>query len=73
MDETRNDITMKVDGLSREGCAEAVRRAIRGLDPEAEVHVDTGRGEVRASTRADTLEVTATLTAAGYNATGMTG
>jgi len=73
MDEVRSEITMKVDGMRGEGCAEAVRRTIRALDPEAQVHVDVGRGEVRARTRADTLEVTAALTKAGYNATGMTG
>ena len=73
MDEVRNDIAMKVDGLSGEGCTDAVRRAIQRLDPEANVHVDIARGEIRATTRADTLEVTAALTAAGYNATGMTG
>ena len=73
MDEVRNEITMKVDGMRGEGCAEAVRRTIRGLDPDAEVEVDRERGQVSARTRADTLEVTAALTRAGYNATAMTG
>ena len=73
MDEDRGEVTMKVDGLRGPGCAEAVRRAIRGLDPDAEVHVDLGRGQVSAKTRADTLEVTAALTKPGYNATAMTG
>ena len=73
MDEMRHDIAMKVDGMRGEGCAEAVRRAIRALDPVAEVHIDLDRGQVSAKTRADTLEVTAALAKAGYNATGMTG
>jgi copper chaperone len=73
MDEDRGEVTMKVDGLRGPGCVEAVRRAIRGLDPDAEVHVDLERGQVSAKTRADTLEVTAALTKAGYNATAMTG
>ena len=73
MDQVRYDIIMKVDGLSGEGCADAVRRTIRAIDPEAQVHIDLGRGQVSARTRADTLEVTAALTKAGYNATGMTG
>lgn len=73
MDDVRNEITMKVDGMRGEGCAEAVRRTIRALDAEAQVHIDFGRGQVSARTRADTLEVTAALTNAGYNATGMTG
>ena len=73
MDEVRRAVTMKVDGLQSEGCADAVRRTIRGLDPEAQVEIDVGRGEVHATTSADTLEVTAALTNAGYNATAMTG
>ena len=73
MDEMRYDIAMKVDGMRGEGCAEAVRRIIRALDPRAEVHIDLDRGQVSAKTRADTLEVTAALAKAGYNATGMTG
>jgi copper chaperone len=72
MEEVRGEVTMKVDGMRGEDCAEAVRRTIRALDPEAQVHVDIGRGEVNVRTRADTLEVTAALTKAGYNATGMT-
>ncbi len=73
MDEERNEVVMKVDGMRDEGCVEAVRRTIRGLDPHAEVRVDRERGQVSARTRADTLEVTAALTRAGYNATAMTG
>ena len=73
MDEVRGEVVMKVDGLQGEGCAGAVRRAIRGLDPDAEVHVDVERGQVSAKTRAATLEVTAAVTKAGYKATAMTG
>ena len=72
MDEVR-EIMMKVDGMREEGCAEAVRRTIRQLDPEAQVHIDIGRGQVNARTRADTLEVTDALAKAGYNATGVSG
>jgi copper chaperone len=73
MDETRHDVVMKVEGIRSDACADAVRRTIRGLDPHAEVHIDRARGEVKATTRADTLEVTAAVTKAGYNATAMTG
>jgi copper chaperone len=72
MDELR-DIIMKVDGMRGEGCADAVRRTIRNLDPEAQVHIDLGRGQINVRTHADTLEVTDALTKAGYNATGMSG
>jgi len=74
LDERRSDIARKVDGMRGEGCAEAARRTIRALDPEAEVQVDRDRGQVSAKRPAPTtLEVTAALTKAGYNATGMTG
>jgi copper chaperone len=69
----RGEVVMKVDGIKGEACAEAVRRAIRALDPHATVQIDRERGQVSATTRADTLEVTAALTKAGYNATAMTG
>ena len=72
MDEVR-EVIMKVDGLGEEGRADAVRRTIRNLDAEAEVHIDLGRGQINVRTRADTLEVTDALTKAGYNATGMSG
>jgi copper chaperone len=73
MDEMRNDIIIKVDGMQDEGCADLVRRTIAAIDPGAQVHIDLDRGQVNAKTRADTLEITAALTKAGYNATGMTG
>ncbi|HEX2727451.1 MAG TPA: heavy-metal-associated domain-containing protein, partial [Beijerinckiaceae bacterium] len=44
MRDTRNDVMMKVDGMTCEGCADTVRRTIRRLDPQAEVTVDLGRG-----------------------------
>jgi copper chaperone len=70
MDEIR-DVMMKVDGMRGEGCADAVRRTIRNLDPEAQVEVDLGRGQINVRTRADTLEVADALTKAGYNTTGV--
>jgi copper chaperone len=73
MGEGRNEVMMKVDGMTCEGCAETVRRTIRRLDPHAQVSVDLERGQVIATTCADTLEVTAAITKAGYNATAMTG
>jgi copper chaperone len=69
MDEVR-EVMMKVDGIGEEGRVEAVRRTIRNLDSEAQVHVDLGRGQINVRTRADTLEVIDALTKAGFNATG---
>ncbi len=42
----RMDLTMKVEGMTCGGCAAAVTKAIRRLDPEAEVSVDLERGQV---------------------------
>lgn len=73
MDQTPIELTMRVDGMTCEGCAEAVRRTIRRLDPRAEVSVDVGLGRVTATTVAQSLDVAQALTKAGYTATAMTG
>ena len=73
MDQTPIELTMRVDGMTCEGCAESVRRTIRRLDPQAEVAVDVGLGRVRATTVAQSLDVAQALTKAGYTATAMTG
>ena len=44
----RDEVVVKVDGMRDEGCAEAVRRAIRALDPHATVQIDRERGQVSA-------------------------
>lgn len=73
MDQDRIALTMKVEGMSCEGCVAAVTRAIRRLDPEADVAVDLDRGLVTARTRAQSLDVAQALGEAGYAATAMTG
>ncbi|WP_336488624.1 heavy-metal-associated domain-containing protein [Methylobacterium nigriterrae] len=73
MDETRADFLMRVEGMTCDGCAEAVRRAIRRLDPEARVQVDLEHGRVAVTTHAQSLAVAEALTRAGYTATAMTG
>jgi copper chaperone len=42
MDATRMDLLMQVEGMTCDGCAEAVRRAIRRVDPEGQM-VQTAR------------------------------
>ena len=69
----RRALTMKVEGMTGSGCAEAVRRTIRRLDPGAEVAVDLDHGRITATTRAQSLDVAQALTTAGYTATAMTG
>lgn len=73
MNQSPIELTMRVDGMTCQGCAEAVRRTIRRLDPEAEVAVDVEHGRVTATTRAQSLDVAQALTKAGYTATAMTG
>jgi copper chaperone len=73
MDQSPIELTMRVEGMTCEGCAEAVRRTIRRLDPRAEVSVDVGHGRVTATTVEQSLDVAQALTKAGYTATAMTG
>ncbi|GBU20057.1 hypothetical protein AOPFMNJM_3414 [Methylobacterium jeotgali] len=73
LDDTQADLILKVDGMTCGGCAEAVGRAIRRLDPEAQVDVDLERGRVRIATGAQALSVAEALTKAGYPASAMTG
>ncbi|GJD29010.1 hypothetical protein PMNALOAF_0242 [Methylobacterium adhaesivum] len=73
MDATRSNLLMQVDGMTCDGCAEAVRRAILRLDPEAQVAVDLDHGRVAVTSREQALTVAEALTQAGYTATAMTG
>ncbi|BCM85448.1 heavy-metal-associated domain-containing protein [Methylobacterium indicum] len=69
----RMDLTMKVEGMTCGGCAAAVTKAIRRLDPEAEVSVDLERGQVAVVTGAQALDIAQALGRAGYDAEAMTG
>jgi copper chaperone len=73
MQEPRKELLMQVDGMSCEGCANAVTRTIQGLDPGAEVDVDLDHGRVRVMTIAQSLDVAQAITQAGYDAHAMTG
>ncbi len=73
MDEERKDLLMQVEGMTCQGCVNAVTRTIQRLDPEATVDVDLGHGRVHVTTRAQSLDVAQALTKAGYTATAMTG
>jgi copper chaperone len=73
MDTPQSDLLIQVDGMTCDGCAEAVRRAILRLDPDARVAVDLDHGRVAVTTREHSRSVAETLTQAGYTATAMTG
>jgi len=59
-------LRLKVEGMSCGHCAGAVTRAVQGLDPRAETHVDLQAGTVEAQTPADAEAVSRAITAAGH-------
>lgn len=73
MDTRRVDLLMQVDGMTCDGCAEAVRKAILRIDPEAHVAVDRDHGRVAITTDAQALTIAAALNQAGYTASAMSG
>jgi copper chaperone len=56
----------KIEDMTCGHCASTVQKAIRGVDPTAEVKVDLGTKEVRVETAADAAAITGALKAAGY-------
>jgi copper chaperone len=73
MDDTRKDLLMQVDGMTCQGCVDAVKRTVRRLDPGAEVEVDLEHGRARIATTAQSVDVAKAITDAGYEARAMTG
>jgi copper chaperone len=73
MDGTRADLLMRVEGMTCDGCAAAVTRTVRRVDPGAEVQVDRAAGRVAIRTTAQALAIAEALTRAGYTATATTG
>jgi copper chaperone len=72
-DDGRKELLMQVEGMACEGCIAAVTRAVRRLDPGADVEVDLDHGRARILTTREAIEVSDALTKAGYEAHGMTG
>ena len=68
MDGTRKTVTLKVEGMSCQGCADAVARVVRAADPAAEVRVDVAAGRVEAQTNARPEALVAAIDSAGYQA-----
>ena len=73
MDATRPELLMRVDGMTCDGCAAAVTRTVKRIDPKADVQVDRTRGRVAIRTDAQALDLAEALTKAGYTTTAMTG
>ena len=73
MDEERNELLMQVEGMTCQGCVNAVTKTIQRLDPGARVDVDLAHGRIAVTTRAQSLDVAQALTKAGYTPQAMTG
>ncbi|NEU10606.1 heavy-metal-associated domain-containing protein [Methylobacterium sp. BTF04] len=73
MDAMQSDLLIQVEGMTCDGCTQAVRRVILRLDPEARIAVDLDHGCVAVTTREHSLTIAEALTQAGYPATAMSG
>jgi len=63
-------VALKVAGMTCQHCVRAVTGAILALDPEAQVAVDLAAGTVTAETRQPREQVSAAVTAEGYQVLG---
>ncbi|HWS74683.1 MAG TPA: cation transporter [Quisquiliibacterium sp.] len=59
-------IELKVGGMTCNHCVMAVTRAVKDLDPAAEVKVDLASGRVQVQTTVAAAQVAAAITEAGY-------
>lgn len=73
MDAMQSDVLLHVEGMTCDGCTQAVRRIIQRLDPEARVAVDLDHGCVAVTSRAQGPTLAEALTEAGYPAQAMAG
>lgn len=59
-------LTLEVKGMTCGHCANAVTRALKEIDPSAEVRVDLEAGRVQVETSASAEAIAAAVTEAGY-------
>ena len=59
-------LTLEVKGMTCGHCANAVTRALKDVDPKAEVKVDLEAGRVQVETSASAAAIAAAVTEAGY-------
>lgn len=62
-------VTLRVTGMTCDGCAKAVERVIKNQDPKASVTVDRAGERVEANTSAPADALIKAIEAAGYGAT----
>ena len=58
--------TFQVQGMSCGHCVGAVTRAVKTLDPQAEVKVDLGSGKVEVQSQQDHAALAAAIEEEGY-------
>jgi copper chaperone len=61
-------IELRVEGMTCGHCVSAVTRAVKAVDPAAEVQVDLGTGKVRVDSRSSADTVGKAIAEAGYPA-----
>jgi copper chaperone len=66
------ELIMEVKGMTCDGCAESVRRAVRRVDAGAQVEVDRAHERISVLTSAQALEIADAINRAGYEAKAMT-
>ena len=59
-------LRLKVSGMTCEGCANAVKRAIGRVSPGADIAVDLASGEVRVEGPVSTEAAASAIVAAGF-------
>jgi len=61
-------IELRVEGMTCGHCVSAVTRAVKAVDPEANVQVDLGTGKVRVDSRSSADALGKAIAEAGYPA-----
>ena len=61
-------IELRVEGMTCGHCVSAVTRAVKTVDPEADVQVDLGTGKVRVDGRSSAEALGKAIADAGYPA-----
>jgi copper chaperone len=61
-------IELRVEGMTCNHCVHAVTRAVKSVDPQAEVRVDLEAGTVRVDGKSPAEALSKAISAAGYAA-----
>jgi copper chaperone len=65
-------LTLKVEGMTCDGCVASVKRALSAAIPGAKVSVDLPSGEIKIDGSAEKGKAVAAIEDAGYTVTGAT-